>query len=820
MTSSASLECKIRTNGAIREQPRRGGKVMTPAAVLLLILSATMSAILLDKIFSKMETNHNNPDDYKMILRSAYLKIKESSRNFIRKQEQQHESCDYSKKERILTGNPSWEATTSQKIDTTESKKTRDRQRVSLGQDLLKQGDAIGAVTSCASATITLVEEKDLIDAYICAGEASIQLYYDSRLLVSSSSAINTIAVEDMQKSRIEQAREFLSTAMELDPTNPRVRAALGLCFFFIATATTDKSNNSKSLLLFDAIQHFTTAASYYSKDADVHLGRRCWYNAALCFIQLQQYSAAIPLLQKAVEDLHQASSIEDIIIWNALGACLIKEGKTVDALLVLKNAKLKYCSGSVNIQETAESCSLIENSLGVAMELYYLAEQQPQQSNLKALIEKQYDNAISLSKSKNIAAIWNKQQQKQQQQKKDICKISSSNSMLEESSSSSIRTDDEHTITSMNHFDPAGSSMTQILISTLFSFVERQHPQVIKILLEILLEKEYSVDSFKSVDVALEAVDVAATNAEKPRSQDTVLQDAVDALQHNVKQAGDMTKYNDKYQLPSGSYDSATTFAVIAELQKLQMELRAQNFKLEQILQQQRTVVSDTNSGTVEKFDGGITASITDTSISGSIVNDQSLYDENSFDLTNDEEAARLPAIDAAVVRNSATVIHAETNNEESLLPVTNNTDGVTRVADAGSFGDFVVDTLGSSVAEKADDITPEFEVLNTTVLQNSIADENILMSSSLNEKLDKYPSMDKSSPQNMSDFPEESSPIEADDFVTSPTEQMATSHVSNSGKISSLTVDNFDPIAENALELPLLYNGMPRLTEEVKLS
>lgn len=842
MTSSASLECKIRTNGVvIKEQSRRGGKVVTPVALLLLILSATtMSAILWNKIFSKLETNHNtNPDDdYKMILllRSAYLRIKESSGNFIRKQEQQQqqESCaDYSKNEKeiVLTGNPSGEATTSQKLDTTETKITRDRQRVSLGKDLLKHGDAIGAVTSCASATITLVEEKDLMDAYICAGEASIQLYYDSRRLVSSSSATNIIAVEDMQKSRIEQAREFLNAAMELDPINPRVRAALGLCFFFIATATTDKSNSSKSLLLFDAIQHFTTAASYYSKDADVHLGRRCWYNAALCFIQLRQYSAAILLLRKAVEDLHQASSVEDIIIWNALGACLIKEGKTVDALSVLKNAKLQYCIGTANIPETAESCSLIENSLGVAMELYYLDEQQPQQSNIKALIEEQYDNAISLSETKNIAAIWNKQQQ--QQEKKEIYKNSCPNSMLEGSCSSSIRTDDEHIITSMNHFDPAGSSTKQMLISTLFSFVEQQHPQVIKTLLEILLEKEYSVDSSKSVDVALQAFNMAASNAEKTSSQDVTLHDAVDALQHKVKQVGDITNYNSKHQLSSGSFDSASTFAVIAELQKLQMELKAQNLKLEQILQQQRTVVSDTYSGTVQNFDGGIAASITDTPISDIIANDQPLYDESSFDLTKDDEAARLPTIDAAFVRNSANVIHAEANNEESVLPVANNTDGVIKVADVGSFGDFIVDTLSSSAAEKADDITAEFENLNTTVLQNSIAssiaDDQILISSSLSdderftsfeEKLDKYPSTDKSPPQNITNFPEESSPTVADDMVTPPADQVARSHVSNSVKISSLTEEKIDPIAEETLELPSLYNGMPRLTEEVKLS
>jgi hypothetical protein len=76
-----------------------------------------------------------------------------------------------------------------------------------------------------------------------------------------------------------------------------------------------DPNNNSKalrSLLLLEAIQHFTTAATYYNqsihKDATHDdatttstLQRSCWYNAALCFIHLQHYSDAIPLLQKTL---------------------------------------------------------------------------------------------------------------------------------------------------------------------------------------------------------------------------------------------------------------------------------------------------------------------------------------------------------------------------------------------------------------------------------------------------------------------------------------------------------------------------------------
>ena len=58
---------------------------------------------------------------------------------------------------------------------------------------------------------------------------------------------------------------------MKIIINNPRVRAVLALSLFLIATTATptaiDPSNNRarKSLLLLEAIQHFTTAAIYYN---------------------------------------------------------------------------------------------------------------------------------------------------------------------------------------------------------------------------------------------------------------------------------------------------------------------------------------------------------------------------------------------------------------------------------------------------------------------------------------------------------------------------------------------------------------------------
>ena len=128
--------------------------------------------------------------------------------------------------------------------------------------------------------------------------KASIKLYKDALVLLHDepqSSLTSSTAT-----SRIEQAKSYFEIAMDLDPMNPCVWTGLGLSLFFIATApNTDKYNKShKSLLLFEAIQHFTTAASYYHKgnreetnDDTIAMQRSCWYNAAFCYIHLQHYS-------------------------------------------------------------------------------------------------------------------------------------------------------------------------------------------------------------------------------------------------------------------------------------------------------------------------------------------------------------------------------------------------------------------------------------------------------------------------------------------------------------------------------------------------
>ncbi len=206
----------------------------------------------------------------------------------------------------------------------------KDRERlVSLGQLLLRQGDAIGAFSSCTSVFTTEIVEggesrpstdlKDLMDAFVCAGEASIKLYKDALELLHDEPQ-SSLTPPSTTTSRIEQAKSYFEIAMDLDPMNPRVRTGLGLSLFFIATApnTDDKYNKShKSLLLFEAIQHFTTAASYYHKgnreetnDDTIAMQRSCWYNAAFCYIHLQHYSEAIPLLQRAI-NTHPTDSAE-----------------------------------------------------------------------------------------------------------------------------------------------------------------------------------------------------------------------------------------------------------------------------------------------------------------------------------------------------------------------------------------------------------------------------------------------------------------------------------------------------------------------------
>ena len=212
---------------------------------------------------------------------------------------------------------------------------------LSLGQLLLRQGDAIGALASCTSVLTVgflppaegtrdadrrphYIHDKDLlVHAYICAGEASLKLYQDLRTILHNdpqlSSSSTTSPSSSTVANRIEQAKFYFELAMDLDPRNPRVRAGLALSLFLMATTATptanDPNNNSKalrSLLLLEAIQHFTTAATYYNqsihKDATHDdatttstLQRSCWYNAALCFIHLQHYSDAIPLLQKTL---------------------------------------------------------------------------------------------------------------------------------------------------------------------------------------------------------------------------------------------------------------------------------------------------------------------------------------------------------------------------------------------------------------------------------------------------------------------------------------------------------------------------------------
>lgn len=234
---------------------------------------------------------------------------------------------------------------------------------LSLGKLLLRQGDAIGALASCTSVfavgSLPSAEgreedrrtyhtnDKDLlIQAYVCAGEASLKLYQDIRSILHDNSQLSSTATSSSsatEANRIEQAKTYFELAMDLDPRNPRVRAGLALSLFLIATTVTatpitatDSTNNNKahrSLLLLDAIQHFTTAANYYdqsiAKEAiddeatTASMQRECWYHAALCFIHLQHYSDAIPLLRRSLvginthpkgTDASYTTNIDDIL--------------------------------------------------------------------------------------------------------------------------------------------------------------------------------------------------------------------------------------------------------------------------------------------------------------------------------------------------------------------------------------------------------------------------------------------------------------------------------------------------------------------------
>jgi hypothetical protein len=128
---------------------------------------------------------------------------------------------------------------------------------------------------------------------------------------------------------------------------NPRVRAVLALSLFLIATTATptanDPSNNSKarkSLLLLEAIQHFTTAAIYYNYS--IHKDTT--------------FDDAVPLLQKTLgsSNTHPKDSDESFTTNTNEILSIIKEIEGLKYELETQSRKLEQL-----LQRTTLSSSI-----------------------------------------------------------------------------------------------------------------------------------------------------------------------------------------------------------------------------------------------------------------------------------------------------------------------------------------------------------------------------------------------------------------------------------------------------------------------------
>jgi tetratricopeptide (TPR) repeat protein len=295
------------------------------------------------------------------------------------------------------------------------------------GSLLLKEGDTLGAMVLCGrdmpdappenERDNAILQDDNALGALLCQAEAQISLYTQSlRLLGSNSNK------ESENEKRLEVAQDHLRRAMQIDPRNARVRSNLGLCLFLEATTTatagsstldntmqTQRSNDVLSMLM-DAIQHFKSAihilgspisgntsskSSCHFPSEYVYHALSNRYNAALCYIHMDRYVSAIPLLQDALEILSPVHEQKRSLgrkeeerhtgkechmrlqIGHALGACWWKLGRLDEAHSVLFSSLNQKgpcrCSGAdrtrdVNHPVTTQ-CKLLQYMLNAVVE-------------------------------------------------------------------------------------------------------------------------------------------------------------------------------------------------------------------------------------------------------------------------------------------------------------------------------------------------------------------------------------------------------------------------------------------------------------------